>query len=47
MRWLIYAGVMIVILVAVIVAVGYALPKAHLATRHARYSQTPEAVYAR
>jgi Polyketide cyclase / dehydrase and lipid transport len=46
MRWLIYIVAVIVLLIAVVVAIGYALPTAHIATRQAHYRQSPEAVYA-
>jgi Polyketide cyclase / dehydrase and lipid transport len=46
MRWLIYIVVVVVLLIAVVVSIGYALPTAHIATRHAHYRQPAEAVYA-
>lgn len=46
MRWILYASISIVAVVAIIVVVGAMLPKSHTATRQARFRQSPEALFA-
>ena len=46
MRWVIYAGLAIAILVALVVIVGAMLPRQHTASRTARVALPPDALYA-
>ena len=46
MRWLLYAGIGIAALIALITVVGLLLPKAHVATRSATFKQPPAVVFA-
>ncbi|HEV8324917.1 MAG TPA: SRPBCC family protein [Myxococcota bacterium] len=46
MKWVLIGVGALVLLVGVVVAVGYALPKAHVASVTAAYKQAPEAVWA-
>jgi uncharacterized protein YndB with AHSA1/START domain len=46
MRWILVALAVLVGLVIVIVAIGYALPVNHVASRQARLRQSPETVFA-
>ncbi len=46
MRWMLWIGGACAGLVGLIAAFGAMLPKEHVATRRARYKQTPEALFA-
>jgi hypothetical protein len=46
MKWLLYIAAAIVVLILLVALIGLALPKAHRATRMARFAQSPEAVFA-
>ena len=46
MRWVLYVGVALVILAAIVATVGAMLPKAHTASRTARVALPPETLYA-
>lgn len=46
MRWIVYVAVAIVLLGVVVTAIGAMLPKAHSASRTARFALPPEALYA-
>lgn len=46
MKWLLVAVVALVVLVLAVALIGLMLPKAHRATRMARFSQPPEAIFA-
>jgi hypothetical protein len=46
MKWILFIAAGIVVLILVVVLIGLALPKAHRATRMARFSQPPEVVFA-
>jgi hypothetical protein len=46
MKWIIVFAGAIVLLVALAAIIGAMLPRAHHATRQARYHRTPEAIYA-
>lgn len=46
MKWLIYSGLWLIALVAVIAMVGYFLPVAHQASRSAELNRPPQDVYA-
>jgi len=46
MRWFLYAGIAVAVIVAVVVIIGAMLPKAHTASRTARIALPPEALYA-
>jgi len=46
MRWILVVLGVLVALVVVIVAIGYALPVKHVASRQARLGQTPDKVFA-
>jgi hypothetical protein len=46
MRWLIYCGVAIVIIPAIVVMIGAALPKNHVASRTIQVRAAPDAVFA-
>ena len=46
MRWIVWIVAAIAIAGVLIVIIGYALPKGHTATRTARVSAAPDAVYA-
>ena len=46
MKWFLIAAGALVLIVAVMAAVGALLPKGHRATRRARFRQAPEAIYA-
>jgi hypothetical protein len=45
MKWALIAVAILVLLAAVIVAIGYMLPKNHLASRSAHFRQPPQAVW--
>lgn len=45
MRWVLITLVVIVALILAVVAIGYALPVKHVATRKARLGQSPEKVF--
>jgi hypothetical protein len=45
-KWLIYGGLAVVILIAVVVAIGAALPKAHVASRKISVAASPNDVFA-
>ena len=46
MKWVLVALAVVVALVVVIVAIGYALPVKHVASRQARLAQSPDKVFA-
>ena len=46
MRWVIYIGLIVVIIPAIVVAIGAALPKEHVASRKGVMKASPEAVFA-
>ncbi len=46
MRWILGVLAVLVALVVVIVAIGYALPVKHVASRQARFPQSPDKVFA-
>jgi Polyketide cyclase / dehydrase and lipid transport len=46
MKWILYAGIILAAIVAVIVVIGAMLPKGHVATRSASYRRPPEDVWA-
>jgi hypothetical protein len=46
MKWVIYAGLAIVIIVAIVVAIGAALPKEHIASRKIQLRASPDDVFA-
>ena len=46
MKWMLYAGLALAAVVAMIAIAGSLLPKEHIATRRARYRQSPEEIYA-
>jgi len=46
MKWLIYGGVAIVIIPAIVVLIGAALPKDHVVSRRIRVRAAPDAVFA-
>src|SRR4051812_3116835 len=46
MRWLVIAGVVLVVLVLAVLAIGWTLPVQHRATRSARITARPQAVFA-
>ena len=46
MKWIAFAAGLLVGLIAVMAGVGALLPRAHRATRRARYRQPPEAIWA-
>jgi hypothetical protein len=46
MRWIIWIVAAIAIVGALVVIIGYSLPKAHSATRAAKVALSPDAVYA-
>jgi len=46
MRWLLYVVAAVAAPILVVVLIGLALPKAHRATRMARFMQPPEAIFA-
>jgi hypothetical protein len=46
MKWLIYGGVFVVIVPAIVVLIGAALPKAHVASRNMQIPAPPDAVFA-
>lgn len=46
MKWLIYGGLAIVIIPAVVVLIGAALPKEHIASRKIQIFATPDEVFA-
>jgi len=46
MKWILFAIAALAALVAVMAAIGAMLPRAHRATRRARFHQSPEALYA-
>ena len=45
MKWVIFAGGMLFLLVALMALIGALLPVKHYAARKARFGQTPEAIY--
>jgi hypothetical protein len=45
MKWAIFAGGMLFLLVALMALIGALLPVKHYATRKARFGQTPETIY--
>jgi len=45
MKWVLFAGGGLVLLIAVAALIGAMLPRNHRATRQARYRQKPEAIY--
>jgi hypothetical protein len=45
MKWVFLIGGGLVLLVAIVAAIGAMLPREHRATRQARYRQKPEAIY--
>jgi hypothetical protein len=45
MKWVLFIGGALVILIAVVALIGALLPRNHHATRQARYRQKPEAIY--
>jgi hypothetical protein len=45
MKWVIFAGGMLFLLVALMALIGALLPVKHYATRKARFGQTPETIY--
>jgi hypothetical protein len=45
MKWVIFAGGILFLLVALMALIGALLPVKHYATRRARFGQTPEAIY--
>jgi hypothetical protein len=45
MKWVIFAGGVLFLLVALMALIGALLPVKHYATRKARFGQTPEAIY--
>jgi hypothetical protein len=45
MKWVIFAGGILFLLVALMALIGALLPVKHYATRKARFGQTPEAIY--
>ena len=45
MKWIIIVGGSVVVMVAVMALIGCLLPVKHYATRKARFSQPPEAIY--
>jgi hypothetical protein len=45
MKWVIFAGGTLVLLVALMALAGALLPVKHYVTRKARFSQTPQAIY--
>ena len=45
MKWVFLVGGGLVLLIALVVLIGALLPRAHRATRQARYRQKPEAIY--
>src|ERR1035441_6963593 len=45
MKWIILIGAAVVLLAAAVALIGALLPRAHRATRQARYRQKPEAIY--
>ncbi|HEU4387910.1 MAG TPA: SRPBCC family protein [Blastocatellia bacterium] len=45
MKWVLIALAVVVLLVVVVAVVGALLPKAHVATRSARFKQSPEVVW--
>ena len=46
MKWIVVAVAIVAVLVAVIVAIGFALPEKHVAARTARYRASPDQVWA-
>jgi uncharacterized protein YndB with AHSA1/START domain len=46
MKWILIAGVLVVVLVVAALVVGWLLPEKHHATRHATLPASPEAVWA-
>jgi len=46
MKWVIFAGGTLFLLVALMALIGALLPVKHYATRKALFGQTPEAIYA-
>jgi Polyketide cyclase / dehydrase and lipid transport len=46
MKWILYVVLAIAALVALIALIGAALPKGHVASRRARFRQTPDALFA-
>lgn len=46
MKWLIYAGLAVVVIPAIVVLIGASLPKAHVASRSMTLSAPPAAVFA-
>jgi hypothetical protein len=46
MKWVIFAGGIVFLLVALMALIGALLPVKHYAARKARFGQTPEAIYA-
>ena len=45
MKWLLIVLAVIVVIVAMIIAIGFALPKRHTAAVRARYGQPPDSLY--
>jgi hypothetical protein len=45
MKWVLFIGGALVVLIAVVALIGALLPRNHHATRQARYRQKPEAIY--
>lgn len=46
MRWIVGVVGVVVLLIAIVVAVGAMLPKSHVAARSARYAASPDALWA-
>jgi hypothetical protein len=46
MRWVLWAFLVLVGMVVLVMAIGWLLPRDHVATRIARYRQSPEAIWA-
>ena len=46
MRWILFVTIGLVAIVAIVVVVGYLLPKGHVATRSATFAAAPEAIWA-
>jgi uncharacterized protein YndB with AHSA1/START domain len=46
MKWVLFAALGLLVVVAIVVVVGYLLPKGHVATRSATFAAPPDAIWA-
>jgi hypothetical protein len=45
-RWAIYSVIIVAAIIAIVVVAGYSLPKSHVATRRARFRESPASLFA-